>query len=317
MVAMGSKTRVRPDRMDTNLRVVRKDTMKRQSLLAHCVTLLHCTALLLCSASLFAQQDIYVNGKGPVLTIGTGLIWGSSGKGAVNNNYIFTPNQPQQNACMYVVNNNPTNSHSFTITIWQSGDPSIRSFSTGARYIQTQLYSGSVGASSTSSFFAHMDAAATATINVSGSSSQAGNPDTADIYVIQTTSEHCPTGSINQFPITATGSTTAACAGAGKCTILTGIANTRIYVTALHVNVASTITTTSNVSIGTGASGCAALTGTSWRFTPQLTAGTIATEIGNSTGIILKPTNIGQDLCIDASGLTGGSLDISVSYAQQ
>lgn len=53
----------------------------------------------------------------------TNLQWGVSGGTGFNNNFFFTPTNVNENVCVYVYNNNPTNAHSFTLSILLNGNP--------------------------------------------------------------------------------------------------------------------------------------------------------------------------------------------------
>jgi hypothetical protein len=150
--------------------------------------------LLLVSVTLFAQVDIRLRDRSPYLVLGRNLAWGQSGYGGIENNYMFTPLNPDQGICVFVTNNNPTSSHTLTIESWQTGDPGVTSYTgnTG-RFVQDTVQGtySPVPAGSTLSAYVHTSAGAVVTLKVWGTSAQSGSPDTADLYLVQTSSGSC------------------------------------------------------------------------------------------------------------------------------
>jgi hypothetical protein len=150
--------------------------------------------LSLVSAGLFAQVDIRLRDRSPYLVLGRNLAWGQSGYGGIENNYMFTPLNPDQGICVFVTNNNPTSSHALTIESWQTGDPGVTSYTgnTG-RFVQDTVQGtySPVPAGSTLSAYVHTSAGAVVTLKVRGTSAQSGSPDTADLYLVQTSSGSC------------------------------------------------------------------------------------------------------------------------------
>lgn len=152
-------------------------------------------ALLPCLAlSSLAQVDIRLNSRSPYVDVGRGLVWGTSGRGGIQNNFLFTPINPDQGICVFVANNNPTNSHAITLQVFQTGDSQQSSYTgTTGRFVQDTLSNSitSVAAASMVSTYVHTNAAATAVISISGTSSAAGTPDTADVFLVQTSHTSC------------------------------------------------------------------------------------------------------------------------------
>lgn len=135
-----------------------------------------------------AQIDIPISGRNPYTVIGRGLAWGTAGPGGVNNNFVFNPVSADTTVCVYVTNNNPTNLHSVSLAVQQTGDPSVSSFTTSQNpwaSVQTpQVFPISVAAHTTQGFFFRSSAAARLVLQVSGSTTAGGSPDTADVFAV-------------------------------------------------------------------------------------------------------------------------------------
>ena len=134
-------------------------------------------------------SDVLISQRGPYLSLAYKAAWGSSGQGGTDNNYIFTPLDPNQGMCLFV-SNNDTSSHSFTLAVYQTGDPNVVSYSNSAgRFAQNSIVGtiSPVGAGSTASAFVHSSAAARVSVNISGSSGSG----TADIYIVETSAGSC------------------------------------------------------------------------------------------------------------------------------
>src|SRR5882762_10498585 len=85
------------------------------------------TALLsmILSPHFVCATDIPVTPTGPVFTVPS-LIWGQSGPNGVNNNFFFTPLSLNENVCVYIYNNNPTNTHTVNLNIIVTGNPTAK-----------------------------------------------------------------------------------------------------------------------------------------------------------------------------------------------
>lgn len=153
---------------------------------------------LLLSPILVSATDINVFPTGSIFKITPALTWGVSTPPGFNNNYFFTPININESVCVFVYNNNPTNPHTFTASISVTGDPASTGPSTGT----WQTAANSAGLFSAISpglpagIGASVTGAAQVSVNFSASSTQAGNPDTANVTIIQT-SGNCFSG--NQF----------------------------------------------------------------------------------------------------------------------
>lgn len=139
-----------------------------------------------------SQVDVFISGRNPYTVIGRSVAWGS-GAGAVNNNFVFSPVTTDSSICVYVRNNNPTNAHSFTLAVQQTGDPQVFRFTgNGGAWGATQsanTFPASVAANSTIGFYFRSNAAAMLALQFTGSVVQAGTPDTADIFAVQPSSQ--------------------------------------------------------------------------------------------------------------------------------
>lgn len=127
-----------------------------------------------------AQSSAYID-------LGRGLSWGASGLGGVNNNFIFSPLTPDTGFCVYVHNNNPTSAHTFTGTIFATGDQRVVSLindpTAWLPIFNTPQFT--VAAGSTITQYVTSFGAAQIAISISGGTSQAGSPDTLDFFLVQ------------------------------------------------------------------------------------------------------------------------------------
>src|SRR5258708_225067 len=124
--------------------------------------------------------DQIVSPGSSYVDVGRGIPWGP----AFNRTVLLVPNSPNASVCVYVVNNNPTNAHTFTTATFQTADSQAQDFSNNqSRYSSVPLINmpASVGSSSMVSGFTQSTAAAKGAIKFSASSTQAGVPDTADV----------------------------------------------------------------------------------------------------------------------------------------
>jgi hypothetical protein len=168
--------------------------VKRILQLILCVTLLH-------SVAVVAQQDLQVSSTGPYLDLFRGSTWTGSGTGAVNNNFLFTPQDSNEGVCVYLYNND-SGSHSFTIKASQSGDQRITAYSGNtSKWITTgQVGSTTLTVSATSqvAIFFSIASAAKVAITFSGGSGSG----TADAYLVQSQARACGNGQTQFTPTT-------------------------------------------------------------------------------------------------------------------
>ena len=155
-------------------------------------------AALLLSPILASATDINVFPTGPIYKITPALVWGTSTNPGFNNNYFFTPININESVCVFVYNNNPTNSHQFSASISITGDPSSIGPSTGTWQLATfsNSFTAAISPGLPSGLGASVTGAAQVSVNFSASSTAGGSPDTANVIVVQT-SGNCFAG--NQF----------------------------------------------------------------------------------------------------------------------
>jgi hypothetical protein len=145
-------------------------------------------------------QDQIVNGRNINVQItnpqGQGGGAGAVPWNSINTAYVLSPLGPDYGFCMSIVNDNPTSSHTLTVNAFQTGDAGVLDYShnTG-RYASLSIVGNPspIPASTTNTFFVRSNGAAKIAFVFSGSTTQAGSPDTVDIYAVQTTAAGCGT----------------------------------------------------------------------------------------------------------------------------
>ncbi len=144
-------------------------------------------ALCLCAATSVKASDIQIFPTGAVFTIGN-LTWGTSGANGFNNNFYFSPLSLTGSICVYIKNNNTTNAHGFSATIAYTGNPSSQSPSDGTwnNYAAPAPLTSPVSPSPSSTMGATISGAALISINFSGSATLGGSPETASVFLVQT-----------------------------------------------------------------------------------------------------------------------------------
>jgi hypothetical protein len=142
----------------------------------------------LCFPSPSRATDIPINPPGPSFKFPQPLIWGQSGAQGFNNNYFFTPYFINEGVCVYVYNNNPTNVHTFTVSIVVTGNPQSTTPSDGTwQAAASTTASVPVSPGVPGGLGATVSGVSQISVNLSGSTVQAGSPDTASVTIIQTT----------------------------------------------------------------------------------------------------------------------------------
>lgn len=118
------------------------------------------------------------------------LIWGTTGTAfGFNNNFYFAPLNLNESVCIFVYNNNPTSSHTFTASIVLTANPNEKTPSDGS------WNSAANGVGLTAATFPNsaggigglVSGAAQVSVNFSAATTQTGSPDTANVVIIQTT----------------------------------------------------------------------------------------------------------------------------------
>lgn len=136
-----------------------------------------------------AQQDVQVSGSSYYVTLATNVPWSQ-----LSQNYIFTPESPSVGLCLFVENNNTSSSHAITVTAFQNGDPSLTSYqASSSKWSASQTSGGfsTIAASATGSEFINVTGAANVAIVIRGTAATSGSPDTANMFVVQTTVQNC------------------------------------------------------------------------------------------------------------------------------
>lgn len=144
-----------------------------------------------------AQQEFIINSASNYVDLVRGAAWGAG----FNNFWTVNTISTDEGMCVSVVNNNPTSLHQFTLTVYSTLDQRISSFNAGpptkwqtvptfaaggiqisgsgiAPILQTTQVSGKAG------LYFRTGGAARVSIQFAGSTTQAGSPDTADIFVV-------------------------------------------------------------------------------------------------------------------------------------
>jgi hypothetical protein len=122
--------------------------------------------------------------------------WGN-GAGAFNNNFWFNTLQTEQGVCVWISNNNTTNSHSFSLVVSSTANPAIGGF-TGftSQWTSTANAAGTsfpftLSPASTTTFFYTARSSAFIALSFSGSAAAGGSPDTANIIAVLTSAANC------------------------------------------------------------------------------------------------------------------------------
>ena len=132
-------------------------------------------------------NDVQINPVGPVFPINN-LVWGSSGAQGFNNNYFFAPLSQNESTCVYVYNNNTTSAHTFIASIVITANNNEKTPSDGT-WLSSATSNGIVSAISPGipgGLGGNVSGASLVSINLSGSSTQTGSPDTASVIIVQT-----------------------------------------------------------------------------------------------------------------------------------
>jgi len=82
-----------------------------------------CVAACLLAGINLHAQDVGINLRGPYRDMGRNLIWGQSGLGGFNADYILTPTNPTDYLWVFIRNNNPTSTHNFSFQAYEAADP--------------------------------------------------------------------------------------------------------------------------------------------------------------------------------------------------
>lgn len=286
--------------------------------------------LLLAIASIAQSQvDIKITTIGPYQNLARGVAWGATGIGNTDNSYIWTPQTSASLACVYVANNNPSSSHSFTITLLTTGDPQNGVYNSGTtaqkdKWRTLSTATSSVSANSIAVFSFSSLAAAFAQVQISGTSTESSSPDTADIYIVQSnTNLDCLTSTIpvagtvtiNISQSCAKSAVLASTTASSLQIIATPPAGEFIHVCAYSVTggVPSDGSGDALISFKNGTAGSCTSTGTD-QWDVFVTTGGAANNVGSGLGQLFQTTVAAQPLCVVNAG-TSITQHVSVSYS--
>jgi hypothetical protein len=140
-------------------------------------------------AAAAANPDRVISGASYYVTLASGVAWNQ-----LSANYIFTPESPNVGLCLFIENQNPTSAHTLTVTAFQTGNVSLSSYANSTALWATDSVQGaptSIPHGSVASAYVATTGAANVAIVISGTSTQSGTPDTANVFAVQTTSPAC------------------------------------------------------------------------------------------------------------------------------
>jgi hypothetical protein len=136
-----------------------------------------------------ATPDVHVSGASYYVTLAQNVAWNQ-----LSANYIFTPQSPNVGVCLFIENKNPTSTHSLTVAAFQNGNPSLTGYAASPALWASDLIQyppASIPAGTVAAAYINTTGAANVAIVVSGTSTSSGTPDTANIFVVQSTSQNC------------------------------------------------------------------------------------------------------------------------------
>lgn len=127
--------------------------------------------------------DVQIGKGGIYRTLAANTAWS-----AANQVWIITPVNQNESVCLYLTNFNPSSSHTFTLSVKQTGDPYVSNYSSNTAEWVPSVVNGSaspLAASSSVQVSASISGAAQFAVIVSGATSAAGSPDTFNLLAIQ------------------------------------------------------------------------------------------------------------------------------------
>jgi len=169
------------------------------------------SVMFLMSAPLITRgADVPITPTGPVYIVSGSLAWGISGANGFNNNFFFTPLSQNESVCIYVKNNNPTNLHGFSVSVNVTYNPGDTTPSNGL-WANSATSSGNTLAAPSVAYGIGVNISGVAQVSIgfTNSVTQAGNPDTATLTLIQTTGYCAGGANFNLSLVTQTSTVTA------------------------------------------------------------------------------------------------------------
>lgn len=141
------------------------------------------------------QQNIQVFPTGPVFKISPSLAYNTSGPGGLNNIFFFTPLNLSESVCVFLKNNDTTNSASFNMSIIATSDPANSTPTDGTWNTLASFVSLLAAAAPGQSAGTGVNVSGVSQVGVSITASTVGGgaPQTGQLVLIQTQG-NCPSG---------------------------------------------------------------------------------------------------------------------------
>lgn len=279
-------------------------------------------ASLLCLASIFTSGqavDIRLGQIGPYADFARSAPWGATGNGNTDNSYIFAPITPQETTCVFIANNNKTSPHTFTLAFRTTGDPLNKTYlsvgATQGHWKNVSLITDTVIAGGVNNYSFSSPSSAWAQVEVSGTSAQSGSPDTADIYVVQS-SGNCGAASVNvtssETPCNLTATDTVADGAPAVALVDAPPVGQFVHVCAISITFNAT-TTAGTVTLGTSFSGTCSVVTPQWNDLVSANTAPYPYTIGGGSAQLIQSTVANKAFCAVDVG-TGASANVTIAY---
>lgn len=304
-------------------------------------------AALLGGALAFGQTDITGPGPGqtyaitPTLDLTRGANWNGSGNvQTVNNSFVFTAVSTNTGTCLYIANNNTTSAHSYLLEVAVTQDSKETRFLNSAhasrwRDVYPGFQSGindTVLANGTNSYYFPTTGGAKVAVSITGASTAAGSPDTADIYLTQG-SNGCASPAMTQQgsvsgvisasvplrpPVSCDTKATAVVASATTAQIVAiqaAALKTSIVVCSYSITGGGAAETASTITFTEGTGATCVGAATDWQIkTAASQVFTFALAMANGFIFAADGSPGNNNLCVVDGGTTTGET-VSISYA--
>lgn len=141
------------------------------------------------------QQNIQIFPTGPVYKISPSLAYNTSGPGGLNNAFFFSPLNLNESVCVFLKNNNTTNSVSFNMSILATSDPTNSTPLDGTWNTLASFVSLTAAASpgQSAGTGVNVSGVSQVAVNITASTVGGGAPQTGQLILIQTQG-NCPSG---------------------------------------------------------------------------------------------------------------------------
>lgn len=278
--------------------------------------------LLLCASLAGAQIDIQIPSVGPVKDVIRNANWAGSGRGNVNNSYVFTPSNLAEGVCFYFANND-TNTHTFVMNVVGTGDQNVKTYQ-GNTAAWTNLGPTSpiglagVGPSLTIAAFVQIQNAA----NVALVITSASGTGTVSITMVEGATASGCNNTITTAPLVCPISVTTTVLTGTTAQLVAPQANKAVYLCSVTFSFAAAPSVASvSIVAGTGPT-CGTGTQTLFTFSTAATDPLVNHFIGGAGGLTGRYSysagsavdNLGSGNCV-ANNSTG-TLTVSASEAQ-